>query len=366
MTFNNQNSILVVDDDPSVLDSISSLLKKNGYIVISCERAKDAFIALQEEKIDAVLSDVKMPEITGIELLEKIHIINSDIPVILMTAYADFDITVDAIKKGVFDFIIKPYQPEQIIHSVEKAVKYKTFLEMEKSYKHLLEEFNQEIETLVSERTMNLMALTIADRVRNPAIVIGSKAKKMANKKDVPEDFRKDLLCILEETEKLQTMVKDFHNLLKNKKSKFSYDDINEVVESVASSVEKRDVTLIFNLSDQPLKINMEKDLLRVAISLLIKNAMEAMPQNGRLTIETGQHEEEVFLRISDTGCGIPTIFLENIFVPFFSTKKRGFGLGLPLVKQIVSEHMGKISVKSEEGKGTRFSLTFPSRWKDR
>ena len=246
MTSNNQNSILVVDDDPSVLDSISLLLKKDGYIVISCERAKDAFNALQEEKIDVVLSDVKMPEITGIELLEKIHTINSDIPVILMTAYADFDITVDAIKKGVFDFIIKPYQPEQIIHSVEKAVKYKNFLEMEKSYKHLLEEFNQEIETLVSERTMNLMALTIADRVRNPAMVIGCKAKKMAEKKDVPEDFRKDLLCILEETEKLQTMVKDFHNLLKSRKSKFSYDDINEVVESVAPSVEKKGRNISF------------------------------------------------------------------------------------------------------------------------
>jgi len=68
-----QNSILVVDDDPSVLDSISLLLKKYGYIVISCERAKDAFKAFQEEKIDAVLSDVKMPEISGVELLEKIH-----------------------------------------------------------------------------------------------------------------------------------------------------------------------------------------------------------------------------------------------------------------------------------------------------
>jgi len=185
MTSNNQNTILIVDDDPSVLDSISLLLKQYGYIVISCERAKDVFNALQEEEIDVVLSDVKMPEITGIELLEKIHTINSDIPVILMTAYADFNISVDAIKKGVFDFIIKPCQPEQILHSVEKAVKYINLLEMEKSYKHLLEEFNQEIETLVSERTMNLMALTIADRVRNPAMVIGSKAKKMVEKKDV-------------------------------------------------------------------------------------------------------------------------------------------------------------------------------------
>ncbi len=366
MDSNKQNSILVVDDDPSVLDSISLLLKQYGYIVISCERAKDVFNALQEEKIDVVLSDVKMPEITGIELLDKIHTINSDIPVILMTAYADFNISVDAIKKGVFDFIIKPYQPEQILHSVEKAVKYKDLLEMEKSYKHLLEKFNQEIETLVSERTMNLMALTIADRVRNPAMVIGSTAKKMAEKKDIPEDFRNDLRCILEETEKLQTMVKDFHNLLKSRKSKFSYDDINEVVESVVSSVEKREVTLVFNLSEQPLRINMEKDLLRVAISLLVKNALEAMPESGRLTIETGQEEEEVFLRISDTGPGIPANSLENIFEPFFSTKKRGFGMGLPLVKQIVSEHLGKISVKSEEGKGTTFSLTFPSRWKDR
>ncbi len=366
MTSNNKNTILVVDDDPSVLGFISLLLKNFGFPVIACERVKDVFNAFQEKEIDVVLTDVKMPEITGIELLEKIHTINGDIPVILMTAYADFDITVDAIKKGVFDFIIKPFQPEQIIHSVEKAVKYKRFVEMEKSYKHLLEEFNQEMETLVSERTMNLMALTIADRVRNPAMVIGCKAKKMAEKKDVPEDFRKDLLCIIEETEKLQTMVKDFQNLLKSRKSKFSYDDINEMVESVAPSVEKRDVTLVLDLSDQPLRINMEKDLLRVAISLLIKNALEAMPENGRLTIETGREEEEVFLRISDTGPGIPADFLENIFVPFFSTKKRSFGMGLPLVKQIVSEHLGKISVKSEEGKGTTFLLTFPSRWKDR
>ncbi len=366
MISNNQKSILVVDDDPSVLDSISLLLKKYGYMVISCERPRDVFNALQEEKIDAVLTDIKMPEITGIELLEKIHTINSDIPVILMTAYADFDITVDAIKKGVFDFIIKPYQPEQIIHSVEKAVKYKRFVEMEKSYKHLLEEFNQEMETLVSERTMNLMALTIADRVRNPAMVIGFKAKKMAENKDLPEDFRRNLLCILEETEKLQTMVKDFYNLLKSRKSKFNYDDINEVVKSVASSVENRNVTLVFNISEQPLRINMEKDLLRVAISLLIKNALESMPENGILTIETGQEQEDVFLRIADTGYGIPSNLLENIFVPFFSTKKLGFGMGLPLVKQIVSEHLGNISVKSEDGKGTTFCLTFPTRWKDR
>jgi putative two-component system response regulator len=133
-------TILVVDDDPYVLEYVSSLLGEYGYSYIACNNAQDAFLRFQEGAIDAVLTDIKMPVLTGIDLLEKIYLSKPEVPVILMTAHAEVDIAIDAIKKGVFDFIIKPYRSEQLIHSIEKAVKYRQLIEQEKEYKKNLEE----------------------------------------------------------------------------------------------------------------------------------------------------------------------------------------------------------------------------------
>ena len=363
MSAKSYGTILVVDDDPVIRNFISILLDKYEYSVVACESAEVALNKLQETKIDAVLTDIVMPVVSGTELLEKIRDADSDVPVILMTGYADLDIAVDAIKKGVFDFIIKPYKPEQIIHSVEKAVKYKRLLEMERDYKNILEEFNQEIETLISERTMNLMTLTVADRVRNPATVIGLIGKKMLDRKDISEEFKKNLMTIIEETEKLQNMVSNFHSLLKNKEFKFRYEDVNEVVRSVISGIEKKAVKITVRFSEQPLKINMQKNLLRAAISLLIRNSIEATPESGQISVETCRDKDSVVLAISDEGSGMSEEAVAKIFDPFFSTKRHRFGMGLPLVKQIVSEHLGEIKVESEVGKGTTFRLMFPYRW---
>src|SRR4030043_1811805 len=196
-------SILVIDDDPVVCNFITTLMDKYGYSVIAYESSKKALDNLQDKKFDVVVTDVVMPVVSGTEILGKIRDTNPDVPVILMTGYTDFDIAVDAIKKGVFDLIIKPFKPEQIIHSIEKALKYKRLVEMEKDYKNLLEEFNLEIETLISERTMNLMALAVADRVRNPSTIIGYIGKKMLERKDIPKEFKESLTNIIDETKKL-------------------------------------------------------------------------------------------------------------------------------------------------------------------
>ncbi len=365
MITNANYKILVVDDDPSVLGFISLILKRKGYVIDAFEKAEDALGILQQKNFDAVLTDVKLPGISGIEFLAKIHEINRDIPVILMTAYAELDITVEAIKKGVFDFIIKPYQPEQIFHAVEKAVKYKRFIEMEKDYRRLLEEFNREVEALITERTMNLMAMTVADKVRNPAIIIGRIAKKLSEKNNISPDISENLKCIIQETEKLDSIVKDFHEMLKSKKSKFIYEDLNEIVRTAIQSVENKNIKLKTEISEQPLKINMEKNLIRIAIILLFKNAVEAIHNEGKISIKTYQDDEKAYFEITDSGEGISPEFIDKIFQPFFSTKKQGFGMGLPLVKQIVDEHLGEINVKSELNKGTTFILSFPLRWKE-
>jgi putative two-component system response regulator len=133
-------TVLVVDDDPYVLEYVSSLLGEYGYDYIACRNAEEALSKFQNGAIDAVLTDIQMPVFSGIELLERIYLSRPDVPVILMTAHAEVDIAVDAIKKGAFDFIIKPYRSEQLIHSVEKAIKYRRLTEKEKEYKKTLED----------------------------------------------------------------------------------------------------------------------------------------------------------------------------------------------------------------------------------
>jgi putative two-component system response regulator len=133
-------SVLVVDDDPYVLESIASLLSHFGYSVVTSNSAETAMRAVQSKPVQVVLTDIKMPVVTGVELLGNIHAYDPQIPVILMTAYAELEVAVDAIKKGAFDFITKPYNADYLLHTIEKAVKYTELIRMERDYKKTLEE----------------------------------------------------------------------------------------------------------------------------------------------------------------------------------------------------------------------------------
>jgi PAS domain S-box-containing protein len=232
-----------------------------------------------------------------------------------------------------------------------------------------LTELNQELETIGAERTMSLMALTVADRVRNPASMIGGRCKRILQKEEVSESLREGLQYIIEGAEKLDKIVNDFETLLKKRQSMFKNDDLNRVVESVVSVIEKeaayRGVTISVNISVDQLRINMQKDLLRVAIFHIMKNAVEATSEGGMISVETFKDGDNVYFTVSDTGYGIPQEDVDHVFRPFFSTKERGFGMGLPLVKQIISEHLGELIVKSKPGQGSTFQMIFPVRWKE-
>ena len=134
MELKNEGTILIVDDDPYILESTSLLLNQYGYITITCDNAHDAMQQLHSNKIDIVLSDIKMPGVSGIELLDQIHKFNSEMPVILMTAYAEIDSAIDAIIYGVFDFITKPYRPEYLAKRIERALEYNNLLQLKKNY----------------------------------------------------------------------------------------------------------------------------------------------------------------------------------------------------------------------------------------
>jgi len=132
--------VLVVDDDPQGLGATAMILREFGYPVLACGSAEEALAALDKNNVAAVLTDIRMPRISGLELLDLIHKQDRELPVILMTAFAELDIAVEAIKRGTFDFLLKPYRPVQLIHAVKKAVRYRRLTLMEKNYKLELEE----------------------------------------------------------------------------------------------------------------------------------------------------------------------------------------------------------------------------------
>jgi two-component system sensor histidine kinase HydH len=360
-------TVLIADDEPLVLNSVSLLLAQYGYRIVACRNAAEAIAKFSENNIDVVLTDIKMPEMSGIELLENISTVNPDTPVILMTAYAEITTAIDAIKKRAFDFIIKPYQVDQLLNSIEKAMKYSRLLKLEKDYKNLLEEFNRELETMVSERTMSLMALTVADRVRNPSSTIGQTCRRVLEKETLSAGVRESIENIVEETDKLEKIVSEFQNIFKSRQSHFTYEDINAIVKSSISIAQKeadcKGVLLVESLFEQPLKINAQRNLLRIAVSQLVRNAIEATPAGGSVEVTTVGNMEQVILTVTDTGEGIPAEHLDKIFNPFFSTRERRFGMGLALVKHIIVEHFGEITVESSAGKGTAFRIVFPVRW---
>ncbi len=231
-----------------------------------------------------------------------------------------------------------------------------------------MSELNKSLETIVAERTMSLMALTVADKVRNPASIIGIVCKRVLDKKEELSNVISNLSAAVDECEKLQAIVGDFENLLRTRKSVFRYEDINEIIRSVIPVLEKeaavKGVHMAVALSEKPLKINAEKSLLRVALFHVLRNALDATEAKGTINISSRSDADNAVVCISDTGRGIKKEDLDRIFDTFYSTKSFGFGMGLPLVKQIISEHLGEIKIDSEEWKGTTVTILLPTRWK--
>ena len=231
-------------------------------------------------------------------------------------------------------------------------------------------EFNQEMESMLNERTMSLIALTVADRVRNPAALIAGVCRRLTEKGDIPERLKESIEMLSDSSRDLEKIVSDFQSLLKSRQSRFAYEDLNKVVEGgvnvIGRHAHDKGVVLSVNLSPAPLPVNAQVNLLRIAIFHLIKNAIEATPQEGKVSLSTYAESQKIVLVISDTGAGITDEIRGRIFDPFFTTKGRSFGMGLPLVKQIVTEHMGEITVESHEGQGTSFKIVFPERWKEK
>jgi len=232
---------------------------------------------------------------------------------------------------------------------------------------HEILALNREMEALVMERTMSEMALGIAHGIRNPLHIIGGFSHRLLKKTDESDPTRAWLAAISEEAKRIEQMVERFETLAQRKSSFFSQEDLNDIIratlELIKPEILAKNLNLVTKLYAQPLMGRLNTHLLKVALAHLMRNAIEATRPRGTLSVRTSLEKNFAVLVIQDTGRGMPPDVVDKVFVPFYTTKIGGTGLGMVFVRQIVDEHRGIITLDSKVGRGTTVTIRVPLRF---
>jgi signal transduction histidine kinase len=219
------------------------------------------------------------------------------------------------------------------------------------------------------EITKNLAA-GVAHEIKNPINTVGLTVEYLQANLS-PEDperryeFFKLSDNMKEQLKRINRIVEGFLRLTKPSVYNFKQEDINALIGDTVMLYEpeivKEGVQIHMELGTDLPTVRADRDKLNQVFSNLILNAIEALPRGGNITINSTRNDNKTIeVKISDNGIGIRDEDLNNVFSPYYTTKKQGFGLGLSLTHNIIHKHRGRISVSSEKGVGTRFTIQLP------
>ncbi len=219
-----------------------------------------------------------------------------------------------------------------------------------------------------SERLAALGQLTagLAHELRNPLGTIKASAEMLTKEtlKNRPDLMAEMAEYIGSEVDRMNGLVSSFLDFARPLQVRKVIADLRSVIEEASRQhselAKNAGVAIVLDLAEGSLPFTFDPDLLRVALSNLVQNAIQASAPGQTVTVKAAKSDETMMILVSDHGHGIRKEHLENIFNPFFTTKPQGVGLGLAIVAKIVDEHGGRITVFSEAGKGTTFELTLP------
>jgi signal transduction histidine kinase len=202
----------------------------------------------------------------------------------------------------------------------------------------------------------------LAHEIRNPLGIIKNAAEGLVNKERGQKE--KDLLLeiIIKESRRLNKLVSDFLTFARPTPPKKEEGSLKELAEEVAFSIkdEMKEKGITLRLELNKVLLPFDRDQIRQVLLNLFLNALDATPEGGEIGVSLLKEDQEVCLRLRDTGGGIPREHVDKIFDPFFTTKEKGTGLGLALVYRIVEEHGGTARVESREGEGTMVEIRLP------
>lgn len=213
------------------------------------------------------------------------------------------------------------------------------------------------------------LAGSLAHEIKNPLSVIHMNMELLAEDfaaAQTPHERRalQKIETVQKQCERLENLLRDFLRFARLGELELTPGSLNEVVERVLTLFEPQarqaDVEFVRFLDPALPSIKLDEQTLYAALLNLVKNGLEAMPDGGQLLVRTRLARQGVALDLIDTGCGMDSRTAMRMFETFFSTKNGGSGLGLPTARKIIEAHGGRISVQSEIGRGTQFTIEFP------
>jgi signal transduction histidine kinase len=366
-----QASILVVDDENTIRELLYRLLRSKGYHVVTACDGEEALKVLKREQFDLLLSDIRMPGINGIELLEQAIVLAPHLLVIMMTGFGTIELAVNAMKKGAYDFVTKPFMIDEITMVIERGLKELKI--KEENIK--LKEINQRL--IEAEKIKTDLINTISHEFKTPITIIkgyismmlsgamgGLKPTVIEGLKDIKQASLKLEHLV---TNLITLSLKEKERMVIDRKECVIEDMLTKIITEFREEIEEKniDFTEYNNLNRRTLFVDAAK--LSIALRNLIDNAIKFNNTGGKITLTIDTQEDNLLsIKVCDTGIGFPMDKAESLVVPFtqadMSTTRTygGTGLGLAVVKAIVESHEGRLSIFSRENVGSEFKITIP------
>jgi len=356
--------ILVVDDEEAMRDSCCQVLTKDGY---RAETAADGNCGLQkimEIKPDLALIDLKMPGMSGIELLDKIGDIDPSIVSVVITGYATIESAVEAMKRNAYDFLPKPFTPDQLRIVARRGLEKRRLAQESSRLRREKEKMRENFITLVSHQLRS----PLASARQYLSVILAGFAGDVAGKQEQmvqkASEYIDDLLHIINDWLDMSRI--DAGKLTDEFELAAVDDILSESIELLKPLAKAKNVTLETCFHEGRPTVRGNRESLKQAFTNLFSNAIHYNRQGGAVTVSTTEQNNCLEIKVSDTGIGISHENVSFIFDEFFRVKAKetrgvtGSGLGLTITKRIIEAHNGSIKVVSELGRGTTFSVMLP------
>ena len=366
--------LLLVDDEDSFRQPLSKRLIKRGFVVEQAADGHQCLALLGEKRIDVVVLDVKMPGMSGIDVLQNIKSKYPGIEVILLTGHATTASGVEGIKSGAFDYLTKPIELDQLVNKIIQAREKILRLAAE----HKEAEYRKKIEQqmVATERLASLgtLAAGVAHEINNPLAIISESTgwmKQLLAREELKgmhrrEDFEKALSKVEKSVDRAKRITHQLLSFVRKSDSSFSQVDlpglIDETLQFLEHETKKRNIQIIRKFAPASAPVWSDPYGIRQALINLLTNAVHAIGTEGLITLALEDSVDHTAIRVSDNGPGIPRENLARIFEPFFSTKSpgEGTGLGLFVTRGIIDKLGGTVTVDSEIGQGASFCIRLP------
>ena len=370
--------ILFVDDEEENLE-IFRIHFRDTFTIRTAGTAEEGLSVLEQEFVALVLSDQRMPGMTGMEFLREARRRHPEVVTMLITAYSDLDVLAESAGGGeLYGYILKPWEPKDLKMALKRGLEH-YYLLSERDRLH-----REQIETLKKMARANklsavgTLAAGIAHEIRNPLVSIQTflelvpqklAALPLADPGGLDREYWETFHSLsLGEIQRIRRLISELVNLARSPSPPdFQEVDLAEVVapmvELTRKEADKKGVAIRAGVAPGLPRVRMDRGKIKQALLNLILNALQAVDSGGHVEVEARPGRTAmVEIVVRDQGKGIPPEIQEQVFDPFFTTREagEGVGLGLTVCHQIVEEHGGEIAIHSEPGRGTEVRLILP------